>query len=378
MTRSTDNPWLHRFAVFTASATLCLIGMGGLVTSHGAGLAVPDWPTTYGYNMFLFPISQWTGGIFYEHTHRLVASFVGLLTTVLAVWVWLKDDRRWLRWLGVAAFALVVVQGVLGGLRVTMLKDELGIIHATLAQLFFVLVCGIALWTSRAWRHLTDGVGPGAPAQGEPEPTATGLGTLREPAAVPNGWRNAVLVTTALILLQLVLGATMRHQHAGLAVPDFPLAYGKLWPPMDAASLERINRQRLDARDFAPVTAFQIGLHMAHRLTALVILAAVGVCAWRSRQAFGPQFVLSKLTIVWVGMVLLQGVLGALTVLKNKPADIATLHVVVGAISLAWGAVIASVAAAWRHRGLAGRPTLPHLVPAGEPVAKAHHAVRTV
>ena len=90
-TRTQNNPWLKRFAAFTALSTLGLIVIGGLVTSHGAGMAVPDWPTTYGYNMFLFPISQWVGGIFYEHTHRLVASGVGLLTTILAVWLWVKE-----------------------------------------------------------------------------------------------------------------------------------------------------------------------------------------------------------------------------------------------------------------------------------------------
>src|SRR5882757_5366946 len=93
----TNRP-LHWFAVLTAFVTFLLIGLGGLVTSHGAGMSVPDWPNTYGYNMFAFPISRWVGGIFYEHTHRLLASAVGLLTLVLAVWLWLSDSRRWMRW----------------------------------------------------------------------------------------------------------------------------------------------------------------------------------------------------------------------------------------------------------------------------------------
>ena len=117
MLRSSNNPWLHRFAVLTVLATLALLGIGGLVTSHGAGMAVPDWPNTYGYNMFLFPPSKWVGGIFYEHSHRLVASGVGLLTTILAVWLWLRESRAWLRWLGVIAFFGVVFQGLLGGAR---------------------------------------------------------------------------------------------------------------------------------------------------------------------------------------------------------------------------------------------------------------------
>src|SRR5258707_1612530 len=116
--------WLNRFAWFTAFATLLLICSGGMVTSKGVGLAVPDWPTTFGYNMFLFPASKWIGGIFFEHTHRLIASTVGFLTIILAVWLWFLDPRRWVRILGIAAVGAVILQGVLGGLRVTMLKDS--------------------------------------------------------------------------------------------------------------------------------------------------------------------------------------------------------------------------------------------------------------
>src|ERR1700709_1018762 len=113
MSRSIHNPWLHRFALLTAIISLALIGLGGLVTSHGVGMAVPDWPTTYGYNMFLFPVSKWVGGIFYEHTHRLVASIVEFLTIVLAILIWRADQRRWLRNLGFAALGAVILQGVL-------------------------------------------------------------------------------------------------------------------------------------------------------------------------------------------------------------------------------------------------------------------------
>src|SRR5436189_3415338 len=115
MTRSARHPWLDRFAWLTAGATFLLLGLGGLVTSHEAGMAVPDWPTSYGYNMFLFPFAKWwhSGNVFYEHSHRLFASGVGLLTTVLAVWLWLKESRTWVRWLGIAAFLGVVLQGVL-------------------------------------------------------------------------------------------------------------------------------------------------------------------------------------------------------------------------------------------------------------------------
>src|SRR5438046_9060306 len=118
MSRTSDNLWLSRYALLTALATLVLICFGGLVTSHEAGMAVPDWPNTFGYNLFFFPISRWVGGIFYEHTHRLVASGVGLLTTILAVWLWFKESRCWLRWLGVGGLIAVVVQGAVGGVLV--------------------------------------------------------------------------------------------------------------------------------------------------------------------------------------------------------------------------------------------------------------------
>src|SRR5437899_1320920 len=146
--------WLNRFAWLTLVATLLLICSGGMVTSKGVGLAVPDWPTTFGYNMFLFPVSKWVGGVFFEHTHRLIASTVGFLTIILAVWIWRADERRWLRKLGLAALGAVILQGVLGGLRVTLLKDEIGVFHAALAQAFFGTVALITLATSGLWARV--------------------------------------------------------------------------------------------------------------------------------------------------------------------------------------------------------------------------------
>lgn len=323
MRRFVHDSWLHRFAVATAAATLALIGIGGLVTSHEAGLAVPDWPTTYGYNMFLFPPSNWVGGIFYEHTHRLFASFVGLLTTILAIWLWIKEPRRWVRWLGVAAFFAVVGQGVLGGLRVTMLRNQIGIFHATLAHLFFVLVCLIAIVTSEWWNRVHE-------SRGE-LPISLGL-------------RFFLLGAVAMVLTQLVLGASMRHQHAGLAVPDFPLAYGKLWPPTNSAALEAINRNRTDGFDPNPITAFQIFLHMAHRIGAVVTLVMAGLIAWQIKARCGSRSVLSKLCWSWFVMVIVQATFGAATVWSKKAADVATLHVVLGAASLAFGTMVFLIA----------------------------------
>lgn len=317
MARGIDNPWLRRFSFLTAFCTLILICFGGLVTSKGAGLAVPDWPNTYGYNMFFFPISKWVGGIFYEHTHRLVASGVGLLTTILAVWLWLAESRALLRWLGVAAWIAVVVQGVLGGLRVTQLKDEIGIFHATLAQLFFVLVTTIGVLQTGWWRRLT-------PAPGDA-------------GRFLRGWLG---VATGLVLVQLVLGATMRHQHAGLAVPDFPLAYGRIWPSTDASAIERYNQARMEVQASRPITAAHVWVHMLHRVGALTILATVLTLAWRAKRSLGGGHSVTKATMAWCGLLLVQASLGAFSIWTGKSADIATAHVAVGSVCLVWGSQI--------------------------------------
>jgi len=374
MYRPGYNRWLHWFAVLTALSTLVLIGIGGLVTSHGVGMAVPDWPTTYGYNMFAFPVSQWVGGIFYEHTHRLVASTVGLLVVALTRWlggrpsrlplaiigageavaglvllqlggswkgaghflsgiggvvllaalVWARNEpgRRSLSQWGWTAFVLVQFQGLLGGLRVMLFKDEIGIFHAALAQIFFLLLCVIALGTSRWWhQQQTFGAGPDR----------------------TKGVRRLVLVTTCLILGQLLLGATMRHQHAGLAIPDFPLAYGKVWPAFDTASVAQYNRQRLEIAGENPITAFQIGLQMAHRFIALLISCLVAGCAWSSWRKLGSKHLLSKGSVAWVCLILSQVILGAATIWSTKAADIATGHVLLGAASLVLGGLLSLV-----------------------------------
>jgi cytochrome c oxidase assembly protein subunit 15 len=324
MTQSSDHRWLHRFAVITAMATFCLIWVGGLVTSHGAGMAVPDWPTTYGYNMFFFPISKWVGGIFYEHSHRLVASGVGLLTVILCVWLWLKEERRWLRWLGVIALAAVILQGVLGGLRVTQMKDAIGVFHATLAQLFFGLMSAIALFTSRWW-----------------------LQSDRQKMSVyaAAGLRYSFATVTGLILLQLTLGAAMRHQHAGLAIPDFPLAYGKVWPAMDGESVAGYNQARGELTATNRITSVQIGLQMAHRIVAFLILSSVAWTVGVARRRGGARCALAKLSVTWLALILLQATLGAATIWTNKAADLATAHVAVGALSLMNGVVLVLMAA---------------------------------
>jgi len=221
--RSVYNPTLHRMALLTAAATFPLIFMGGLVTSHGAGMSVPDWPNSYGYNMFTFPPSQWVGGIFYEHTHRLMGTVVGLLSIALTVCAWHTQIAnaairfaaaatrrrvtaraipsaypRSVRWLCLAVLAAVIAQGVLGGLRVVMVELNLAILHACFAQAFFCLAACAAVVTSRWWLEAPD--------------------LARTPAG-PRGRRLAVLAAACVFAVysQLIVGATMRHYDAGLA-----------------------------------------------------------------------------------------------------------------------------------------------------------------
>jgi len=141
---------LHLFAMLVAATTGILIFAGGLVTSTESGLSVPDWPNTYGYFMFFFPLEKMVGGIRYEHTHRLIASTVGFLIVILAAWLWRAETRRWVRRLGYLALAAVITQGVLGGITVLWyLPDPISIAHASLAQLVFCLTMTIALVTSQ-------------------------------------------------------------------------------------------------------------------------------------------------------------------------------------------------------------------------------------
>ena len=144
--------WPHRLACGTAGATVGLIVAGGLVTNTGAALAVPDWPTTFGHNLFLFPWSEWVGGVLVEHAHRLLGAGIGALTVALAATLAFGESRRWVRGLGLLAVMLVCVQGLVGGLRVLLLQDTLAIVHGCLAQLFFALVVVLAVVTGAVWR----------------------------------------------------------------------------------------------------------------------------------------------------------------------------------------------------------------------------------
>ncbi|MGH9627529.1 MAG: COX15/CtaA family protein [Bryobacteraceae bacterium] len=181
-----ENVWLHRYCVLLAVCTLFLVLAGASVTSNQAGLSVPDWPLSYGQVM-----PEMEGGVFYEHGHRMIASVVGFMTIILAIWIWRADKRKWMRRLGMLALAAVILQGVLGGMTVLfMLPPAISISHACLAQLFFAATAAIALFTSPSWK--------------------------RGPSIVEDsGWpsiRSLAIAVPVLVLVQVALGAAYRHR----------------------------------------------------------------------------------------------------------------------------------------------------------------------
>ena len=294
---------LHRFAASVAALSVLLLLAGSLVTSTGSGLAVPDWPTSYGWNMFTFPPSMWVGGILYEHGHRLIASAVGFLTIVLAAWLWMSDPRRWMKRLGVAALAVVIVQGLLGGLTVLLfLPAPISTAHAGLAEIFFCLTVAIALFTSPGWIR----------------------GDAR---ADDRTLRRLATTTTVLIYAQILIGATMRHTGAGLAIPDFPLMFGGILPDRWSGA---------------------IAIHFAHRVGAVVVTGAVLATAGRVAYGSAGRRELTRPATLLVALVVTQIVLGALTVLTERAVWINSAHVVCGALVLATSVVI--TLRSWRAR----------------------------
>jgi cytochrome c oxidase assembly protein subunit 15 len=294
--RRTSRLWYHRYVKLVTVFTVLLIAAGGMVTSTDSGLSVPDWPTTYGWNMFTFPVSKWVGGIRYEHSHRLIASTVGFLTIIMAVWTWRVEPRRWVRRLGFAALGAVILQGLLGGLTVLFfLPAPISIGHAALAQIFFCLTLTLAVVTSPEW---TEPAVPVADA------------TLRHAAAA----------TTALIYTQILIGATMRHTHAGLAIPDFPLAFGHLVPPVWNA---------------------RIAIHFAHRVGAFLVTAGVLATTGHVFYRHRGRRALMRPAVLLLLFLSLQITLGAFVVWSAMDPAINTAHVVNGALVLGTSLVLA-------------------------------------
>jgi cytochrome c oxidase assembly protein subunit 15 len=283
--------WPHRLAVLTLGATLVLVVAGGLVTNTGAALAVPDWPTTFGHNMFLFPWSGMVGGVLFEHGHRLLGAGVGMLTLALAAVLWRAERRGWVRGLGVLAVVLVCVQGLLGGLRVLWLRDALAIAHGCLAQAFVALVVALAAVTAREWST------PARPAGGMASTAWLSLavaGALYAQVVLGALTTHAGWVTlhvagaVATVLLGTVLASHVLGRHAGepaLTRPAGALA-GLLVVQVGlglGAYLARFTA--LAVPGGAPIG---LALPVGHRLTASLLLGASVVLAlrsWRRRMA---------------------------------------------------------------------------------------------
>ncbi len=281
----TNNRALHLFCVLLAVCTFVLIIAGGLVTSNDAGLSVPDWPLSYGQWM-----PQMVGGVFYEHGHRMIAATVGLLTVILTCWLFLAGADRRLKRLGLLAAAVVVLQGVLGGLTVLLeLPVAVSVLHAMLAQGFFCIVISLALFTSRFW-----------------PPAAADLATPAQPRL-----RTARLLTLALFV-QLLLGAVLRH----------------------SGTIDGVKATRVD---FLALVG-----HLAGALFVATLIIAVGLPILKNVST-GPTAQLSSLLLGLLVVQLGLGV-GALLVrlqagdrMQPMPADVGvtTAHVAVGALMLA-------------------------------------------
>jgi len=305
--------WRHRYTLGVAGTIVCLLGAGGLVTSTGSGLAVPDWPLSFGQ---VFP--PMVGGVLFEHGHRLIAAGVGLLMVILGAWYWRREPRHGVRRLALAALAAVVVQGLLGGMTVLLrLPTAVSVAHACLAQAVFAAVAFLALATSR--RFVLD----------RPDPLVRGT-------AVPI-W-GLGLLACGLIYGQLVLGAVVRHTGAGLAIRDFPLALGRIVPPLQSTP---------------------VALHFAHRLVALVILLVVAWVAIRVLRSSAARRELGVPAAFAAALVVLQIGLGGAAVLTRLAVIPATLHVVNGALLLAACGVL--TVRAWR-----GDRAARQAAPAGE------------
>jgi cytochrome c oxidase assembly protein subunit 15 len=283
-----NGPALYRFAVLTACATFFLIFIGGLVTSTGSALAVPDWPLAFGK---LIP--AWEGGIRFEFGHRLAAGTVVILTLILMTWAWRAEPRAWVRKLIFVAFGLIIVQAILGGITVLLeLPLAIAVTHAATAQALFCIMVSIAIFTNPEWEatpHLTEA-----------------------PAWIP--LPTLAAITTAVIYSQILIGALMRHMSAGLVIPDFPLSFGQIVPPI----FDKF-----------------IAVNFAHRCGAIVVSAMVIWTVVRVLRMHREVGALRRPALGLFLLLLLQVCLGAVTIWSNRSVLPTTSHVAIGAAVLA-------------------------------------------
>lgn len=333
----------YRAACFLVGSILFLVTLGGQVTTKVAGMAVPDWPGTFGHNMFTFPWSQMTACalVFLEHSHRLVAAGVGLITLGLMAWVWSTTHDRWARGLSLAAAGLVVIQGVVGGQRVLQVSWILGLTHACLAQIYLAVAGSLALVLSRFWSKpvLSDD-----------------LSKAR---------MRMVWAITGVIFSQTIIGAFLRHEGPGfLSVPDFPKIYGEWMPAFwQTETLQNINAVRATELRWPPTTSALIAWQILHR--TLGILAALGIlvgAVWSVGPSSTPSW-WRRGILGWTILAVIQVILGISVIWTGRIPEVATLHVLFGASLTLTGWLLGL--AAWRsvqpYRSGESSPHLPEV-----------------
>jgi cytochrome c oxidase assembly protein subunit 15 len=303
---------MRHFTKLVAWMTLLLIFVGGMVTSTDSGLSVPDWPLSFGT---LFP--PMAGGVFFEHGHRVVAALDGLLILALTIIVEMYEKRRWVRTLAIVALGLVVVQGIMGGMTVLFkLPVWLSAAHAVMAQTLLVVCIALAYSQSMERSRRVD-----APEKSSP------------------GFVKVIMVLMALVYVQLIIAAVMRHTDSGLAIPDFPTMGGAFLPTFDHAMLDKINAWRLE-HGLSAVTMAQVVVHFMHRLGAFFIL--IGIMALNMMVFRGNNIdVRVKKTVLWLDVLLLMQIsLGIVTVLSMEQPVLASVHVAGGAGVLGLSALL--------------------------------------
>ena len=301
--------WLRRFSKLTVFSTLFLIFAGALVKSHEVGLSVPDWPTTYGKQMFAFPLSDMVGGIFYEHGHRIIATIVGFFTMIQAIWLGFSHHPNWLKKLGFFALAMVIIQGLFGGITVLFFLPPLvSIIHGILAQTFFIMTIIIAYSMSQERENRVDN-------------------------GMVQAIRKGALLMGGLVYIQLILGALMRHTGSGLAIPDFPTMGGMWIPTFSSEMMTNINYILFDL-DLDSVSKGQVIIHFIHRLGAVIVTGTIGYFYAKYGETIKANQRSKTVFISIIVIVIIQFSLGVLTVLSARSPYIASFHVVTGAALL--------------------------------------------
>ncbi len=315
-----------------AFGVFVLLVAGALVTSTESGLAVPDWPLSYGKVM-----PPMVGGILFEHGHRLVAAAVSTLVGLeLGALLFFLEGKKAVKVLAAAAFGAILLQALLGGLTVILLlPPAVSSAHAALAEIVFALTAVVALMCSKTWTILT--ARPAITherADAAARPSSLPLEEISPFSSNVSGLERAyraTILATAAIYVQIVLGAVMRHTGAGLAIPDFPAVFGGLWPSAD--ELQRSG----------------VVLHLAHRVGAVVVLVLVLSAVRALARLSAVNSVFSGFAVAWTGLVAIQILLGALSIWSRKAPPLTVAHLAGGALCWVTGVLAAVSVGACRN-----------------------------